>query len=88
MGYGDTEATKIAECRLYTATLGFLIVNTAALLTALTAMDDSLPAHLPTILAGIMVVVGNPCVVLAAWGDSIKDVIDHILSLFKRKEKK
>lgn len=87
MAYGDTEKTKIAECRLYTAGWGFGIVTVGAIVLSLISAAEAVTTRLPFFCAGLALLVGYPCVVLAAWGDAIKDVIDHVLSLFKKGEK-
>lgn len=87
MAYGDSDATKVAEYRMYTACWGFALISIAAVLVALISMAENVTTNAPFICSTFIIMVGYPCVVLAAWGDSIKDVIDHFFSLFKKKEK-
>lgn len=81
------EDHKIAECRIYTAGWGFVTVSATIMVLGLISMAPEVPAAPIYICAGIVAVVGYPCVVLAAWGDRVNNVIDSILNLFKRKEK-
>jgi hypothetical protein len=76
------------EDRMYTAVWGFLFVNTAALLTALIMIAEGVPSWPPVIVASVIAAVGNPCVVVAAWGDCIDKIVDQFLGLFKRNKEK
>ena len=87
MAHGDTEKTKIAECRLYTAGWGFMAVSGAAVLVALLSTAEGADGNAPFICATFIVMIGYPCVVLAAWGDAINKVIDSVFGIFKKKEK-
>jgi len=75
------------EDRMYTAVWGFLFVNAAALLTALIIVADGVSPWPPVVVASIIAAIGNPCVVVAAWGDCIDKIVDQFLGLFRRKEK-
>ncbi|MCK4976833.1 MAG: hypothetical protein KAS36_07875 [Anaerolineales bacterium] len=81
------EEQKIAECRMYTACWGFAIVNISAIMMCLISTAEGVAVGPPVVAASIVAIVGNPCVVLAAWGDCVNNVIDSVLNLFKRKGK-
>jgi len=76
------------EDRMYTAVWGFLFVNAAALFTALITVAEGVSPWPPTVVASIIAAVGNPCVVVAAWGDCIDKIVDQFLGLFKRNKEK
>ena len=81
MAYGDD---KQSECRMYTAVWGFFFVNLAAVCAGLLSLSKVVGAWPGIILGIVIAAVGNPCVVLAAWGDCIDTVTNSVLGLFKR----
>ncbi len=76
------------EDRMYTAVWGFFFVNAAAFFTVLIIVAEGVPSWPPIVVASIIAAVGNPCVVVAAWGDCIDKIVDQFLGLFKRKKEK
>jgi len=77
----------MGEDRMYAIVWGFFLVSVAAVLISLVSMAEGVAVWPPMVCASAVAAVGYPCVVLAAWGDGVGNIIDSVLKIFKRKEK-